>query len=325
MKKERVFDLAKRRILNLGPAVWTAFFLAAVVATTPAAAQVYDPVHVPIEKVKKNIYYARQLLPLGDFTSIIPGIEPGDYETVNLFVIKVEEELYLIDAGLAATYDNYRADLENQFPNAHVEAVLLTHSHLDHAEAAHLFHADGIPVYASQAAIDASGTFGFSIPLCEPFCFPIPFEPGDVWDLGKNWKLTAFDTKGHTPGHVVFLYEKAKDCDDGENDDCDDDEGEDCAQGVPFVFMGDVTFVGPENEPFDDPYSVTSVIYEFVVSVLTWDGQLWVDNLRELKTLVGRKTKLLDCHSRIPHSFWKDAAGSIDYTIEQVQFYTGAQ
>jgi glyoxylase-like metal-dependent hydrolase (beta-lactamase superfamily II) len=288
-------------------AAWTSFFLAVVVAT-PAAAQVHEVVHVPIEKVKKNIYYARQLLPIGDM-----GFTPtsGDFETVNLFVIKAKKKLYLIDAGMADTYTDYRADLENKFPNAHVEAVFLTHSHLDHAEAAYLFHEDGIPVFASRAAIDDSGTFTFSIPLSS---FAIPFWPWDSWDLDKKYKLTAFDTKGHTPGHVVFLYEKAK-----------NDEDEDCAQYVPFVFMGDATFVGPENEPFDDPYSMTSFLYEFVVSALTWDGQLWVDNLRELQTLIGPKTKLLDCHSRIPQTFWKDAAGSIDYTIEQVRFYTGAQ
>jgi hydroxyacylglutathione hydrolase len=93
---------------------------------------------------------------------------------------------------------------------ATVDAVWLTHGHLDHVGAVSavrrewsvpvLMHADDLPLYrraAEQAAF-------YGLPFDQPDDPDQLVQPGDVLTLGSN-HFTVRHVPGHSPGHVIFL------------------------------------------------------------------------------------------------------------------------
>jgi hydroxyacylglutathione hydrolase len=108
-----------------------------------------------------------------------------------------------------------------------VEAVFLTHAHLDHLEGLplvreatdapiHLHPAD-LPLY-KRAAAQAAG-FGMTLPGPLPET-DVSFEPGTPVRVGEHPLGVRF-TPGHAPGHVILYSE---------------------SQG--FALVGDVVFAG---------------------------------------------------------------------------------
>ena len=86
-------------------------------------------------------------------------------------------------------------------------AVLLTHAHLDHAEAAGDFAGDEVPVFVHEADAVA-----FLDPALWNPGFPNPLGPvkdlrtiadGDVLEFG-GFRVEVQHTPGHTPGHCCF-------------------------------------------------------------------------------------------------------------------------
>ena len=97
--------------------------------------------------------------------------------------------------------------------DATVEKIILTHGHMDHCAASDILRQEmGIPIEGPHKADD----FWISqLPKwCEMSGFPmadafIPdrwLEDGDKVQVGEQ-SLKVFHCPGHTPGHVVFLYE----------------------------------------------------------------------------------------------------------------------
>jgi glyoxylase-like metal-dependent hydrolase (beta-lactamase superfamily II) len=92
-----------------------------------------------------------------------------------------------------------------------VEAILLTHTHIDHIGAvAEVKRHTGAPVYCPriEAPMVADGQFfaRFGMGTFEPF------EPDHLLDGGERLTLAGFDvevifTPGHSPGHVTFALE----------------------------------------------------------------------------------------------------------------------
>lgn len=107
-----------------------------------------------------------------------------------------------------------------------VEAILLTHSHVDHVEGvAELVRRTGAPVYLHPDArplYDAAGQQAkmFGMPFEEPPPPDHPLRGGDVLEMG-GLRIEVRDAPGHAPGHVVLYVPDA---------------------GVAFV--GDVVFQG---------------------------------------------------------------------------------
>jgi hydroxyacylglutathione hydrolase len=86
-------------------------------------------------------------------------------------------------------------------------AILLTHAHLDHAEAAGAFAGDDVPVYVHEAdavAFDDPERWnaGFENPLTVVKDLRT-LTDGDVLELG-GFRIEVQHTPGHTPGHCCF-------------------------------------------------------------------------------------------------------------------------
>jgi hydroxyacylglutathione hydrolase len=97
--------------------------------------------------------------------------------------------------------------------NARVEKVILTHAHLDHCAAADVLRQQlKVPVegpheddeFWLQGLPQACEMSGF--PPTEAFLPDRWLQQGDVVTVGEQ-QLRVIHCPGHTPGHVVFLYE----------------------------------------------------------------------------------------------------------------------
>lgn len=108
-----------------------------------------------------------------------------------------------------------------------LEAIWLTHAHIDHAGGtAQLARELGLPIVGphvgDQFWIDALPQQGamFGFPPAEPFKPSRWLEDGDTVSLGRH-TLQVRHCPGHTPGHVVFFEPQSK-----------------------VAFVGDVLFAG---------------------------------------------------------------------------------
>ena len=141
---------------------------------------------------------------------VLEGYTTGAFQS-NTYVVaaRAGEGAVVIDPGQEA------AELVGERLAAHglrLEAVLLTHGHVDHIWSAHAV-ADpaGVPAYihpADRYMLDDPGAALGRLGLGK-FEIPIPSDvrdvaDGDVLTLG-GVRFEARHTPGHTPGHCVFL------------------------------------------------------------------------------------------------------------------------
>jgi hydroxyacylglutathione hydrolase len=113
------------------------------------------------------------------------------------------EEAVVVDLGFSP--ERVRAMLE--ISGKRCAAVVLTHAHVDHAEATGRFAGDEIPVFVHEADAIAfadpdAWNPGFGNPLAPVKDLRI-VRDGDVLTFG-GFALEVIHTPGHTPGHVVF-------------------------------------------------------------------------------------------------------------------------
>jgi len=99
---------------------------------------------------------------------------------------------------------------------ASVEKIILTHAHLDHCAASGVLRAQlGVPIegphrdddFWLQGLPEACRMSGF--PPAEAFTPDRWLEQDDTVTVGEQL-LRVIHCPGHTPGHVVFLYEPQK-------------------------------------------------------------------------------------------------------------------
>lgn len=99
---------------------------------------------------------------------------------------------------------------------ATIEKVILTHAHLDHCAGSDILRQQlGIPIEGPQQEDEFwleklpewCAMSGF--PHAEPFLPDRWLEDGDTVTVGEQ-TLQVIHCPGHTPGHVVFLYEPQK-------------------------------------------------------------------------------------------------------------------
>jgi ribonuclease/clavin/mitogillin len=113
-----------------------------------------------------------------------------------------EESLYVIDpgAGDAAELNHLRRQIDHLIElGGRVKAILLTHSHPDHTDAAdELRHRYDVPIMAHPAS---AAQISFKIDRY--------LHDGEVLVSGcdPQWRLRCIHTPGHDPGHLCFLEE----------------------------------------------------------------------------------------------------------------------
>lgn len=159
--------------------------------------------------------------------TIAPGIHwiSGGY--VNSYVVDGDEGVTLIDTLVPKKEDVVVAALGKIGRSiSDVTAIVLTHSHADHAgSAAALKTQSGARLYASEA--DAPAIRGDTkppnppmmdrVPFLKPVLGLMPSPPAvEVDELvaegmtGLPADLRAIDTPGHTPGHTSFLLDRQR-------------------------------------------------------------------------------------------------------------------
>lgn len=116
-------------------------------------------------------------------------------------IIVGEQNLYVIDPG--ADDPSEMEHLYRQVDHlieigGHVEAVLLTHSHIDHMAGAEAFRQRyDVPIMAHRATADQLS-----------FTIDRHLNDGEVLIGGDStWRLRCVHTPGHDPGHLCFLEE----------------------------------------------------------------------------------------------------------------------
>jgi glyoxylase-like metal-dependent hydrolase (beta-lactamase superfamily II) len=120
---------------------------------------------------------------------LAPNPSPMTLEGTNTYVIGDASSVVVMDPG--PSDDDHLASIEAVVADAGVEAVVLTHRHIDHAEAAERAAEMFGAVIASNAE---------------------PTRPGDikVTDAQKIGSLTAVATPGHSSDHLCFVLEEER-------------------------------------------------------------------------------------------------------------------
>ena len=138
--------------------------------------------------------------------------------TVNPFS---ENTYVLINRGRAIIFDPgfmYASEMSAFLKllddnEAEVEAILLTHAHIDHIIGIQKVKARfDVPVYLHPEDrylwdnfMSQSAMFGLDV---KPFDFePLPITPSKKWIVG-NFNFHVRFTPGHAPGHVIFYLEE---------------------------------------------------------------------------------------------------------------------
>jgi glyoxylase-like metal-dependent hydrolase (beta-lactamase superfamily II) len=162
-------------------------------------------------------------------TEVAPGIHRLGNDIVNYYLVEEGEGLTLVDAGLPAFRAQLEAFLrERRRTLADVDAVVLTHGHLDHVGIAETMRQQGAPVYlhANDIAMARDGEeqkteanifrylrygatwrlLGLSVrsgSARRPKIAEItPLEAGQELDVPGHPHVVH--TPGHSSGHVVL-------------------------------------------------------------------------------------------------------------------------
>lgn len=277
---------------------WLCFVILAMTAS--GALALSEPTF-EFRKVIGNVYVGVQNIPLYPVLSEVPGT----YLSVNLYVIASEDhrELVLIDVpagapGLPGVFPDFMAALQDNFPQAAIRAIFLTHDHVDHSWSIVNFLGTGIPVYSSTA--DAEAAHG-------PYDFPVEFfsdqiDPGFTLPFDGGW-LQAVNLKGHTPGQLGYAFYP-----DG------------LENKINWLFVGDALlsplYDGNQVDPFD-------ITYFFRLQVLAFDTYSvpqWIESLDAVRQKVTAHAKLFPAHGAVREGvFWHEPTGYIDHTIAVLQ------
>ena len=140
---------------------------------------------------------------------------------VRMFTVgAIQENCYLVrpegsDRALLVDPGDEAARLQTAMQELGVEpeAILLTHTHIDHIGAvAEIARATGAPVYCPRAELTILANPDRFFP---PAWGSVePWEAEQPLDGGERLELAGFDvdvvaTPGHSPGHVTFAIEGA--------------------------------------------------------------------------------------------------------------------
>ena len=135
---------------------------------------------------------------------MIEKLVVGDFQT-NSYIISNKEDCIIVDPGL--DFESYAKEIKQKY---NVQAILLTHGHMDHIDG--IRHFD-VPIYIHEAEIDFLSDpslslyrmFGMNVPFKASNLKIIPLKDGMILKLiGYTFKV--LHTPGHTKGSVVYSY-----------------------------------------------------------------------------------------------------------------------
>lgn len=205
----------------------------------------------------------------------IAGFAAGPFQT-NCYVVANEQRAFVIDPGLGA---HEPVAQMTQQEGLSVEAVVLTHGHIDHirdaaafgvetfvhpADAFMLLRGEGVSEQARQL-YDASGM--------QPIDNPTPLEDGQTLEVA-GVELNVVHAPGHSPGCVMLVADEV-------------------------VFSGDVLFrgsIGRTDLPDSDPEQMQQSLR----------GPVW-DLVDELQVLPGHGPATTVAHERATNPFLRQA------------------
>jgi glyoxylase-like metal-dependent hydrolase (beta-lactamase superfamily II) len=162
---------------------------------------------------------------------VAPGIHRLGNDLVNFYLVEGDDGLTLVDAGLPG----FRGQLESVLRERgralrDVDAVVLTHAHVDHVGVAEAVRSAGVPVYVHEADAEMARTAktpkrerGFLPYLRHPATWKLmgvamrtggvrPTKIAEVSTFSGDTVLEvpgrpqAIHTPGHSDGHVVFHF-----------------------------------------------------------------------------------------------------------------------
>lgn len=139
---------------------------------------------------------------------LIKGIEVGNLET-NCYIVTDESTL---DCAIIDPGDESNTILDYvESNNLHPVAIMLTHGHFDHINAAEAIAEElDIPVWINEKDTDASGKYN---PWKYQGKNPRLYKEGDVLKVGELGFL-VIETPGHSAGSVTLLCGDAMFCGD---------------------------------------------------------------------------------------------------------------
>ena len=139
---------------------------------------------------------------------LIKGIEVGNLET-NCYIVTDEGTL---DCAIIDPGDESNTILDYvESNNLHPVAIMLTHGHFDHINAADAIAEElNIPVWVHEEDYDNSGKYD---PYKYQGNYPQIYKEGDVIKVGELGVL-VIETPGHSLGSVTLLCGDAMFCGD---------------------------------------------------------------------------------------------------------------
>ena len=136
---------------------------------------------------------------------MIEKIVCGGFET-NTYIISNEGKCIIVDPGL--DFYDYSLEIKNKYE---VEAILITHGHIDHIDGIKYF--SNVPIYIHE--LDEEFLYDSKLSLYNWMGLRSPFmknslkinriKENDVLNL-IGFEFKVIHTPGHTRGSVCYLY-----------------------------------------------------------------------------------------------------------------------
>lgn len=148
----------------------------------------------------------------GSLTGLTWTTGDANYDDCNSYILQTNNGLIMFDCGMGDTLQQIFANMEQWGLAPHdIKACFLTHSHLDHAGAAHLLKARGIATYAHRLTAESISS---GDERCCGYLYHRKFEPCEIdfplEDAEEievcGYKIGVMHLPGHTAGCTAYTF-----------------------------------------------------------------------------------------------------------------------